>query len=242
MAKFRSLFEFSLYRIFTGMIRFFPRKIILWLGSETGRLFFHLGRKHRSIALKNLYTALGKDKTPSEIENVAKLSFQYFGKAFLDMTYLAQLKPEKRNSFLKTDGLENLQRALDKGKGVLLLSAHFGLWEIISAILSKAGKLNVVARPLDNQLMEGELLKLRNALGARVISKHHASRNILQALRRNEIVSILIDQNVLREESVFVDFFSKKASTTPGLACSTSEPKQPLFRHSVIPPGIKSII
>jgi KDO2-lipid IV(A) lauroyltransferase len=55
-------------------------------------------------------------------------------------------------------------------------------------------------------------------LGARVISKYHASRNVLQALRRNEIVAILIDQNVLREESVFVDFFNKKASTTPGLA------------------------
>jgi len=218
MEKLRSLFECSLYQIFAGLIRFFPRKIILLLGRETGRLFFILDRKHRSIALKNLYTALGKDKTPSEIKNIAKLSFQHFGKAFLDMIHLAQLKPEKRNSFLLTDGLENLQRALDKGKGILLLSAHFGLWEIISAILSKAGKLNVVARPLDNQLMEKELLKLRNALGAQVISKYHASRNILQALRRNEIVAILIDQNVLREEAVFVDFFNKKTSTTPGLA------------------------
>jgi len=218
MEKLRSLFEFSLYQIFAGLIRFFPRKIILFLGRETGRLFFHLSRKHHNIALKNLYTALGKDKTPSEIENIAKLSFQHFGKTFLDMIYLAQLKPEKRNSYLIPDGLENLQTALDKGKGVLLLSAHFGLWEIISAILSKAGKLKVVARPLDNPLMEKELLKLRNALGAMVISKYHASRNILQALRKNEIVAILIDQNVLREESVFVDFFSKKASTTPGLA------------------------
>jgi KDO2-lipid IV(A) lauroyltransferase len=138
MEKLRSLFEFSLYRIFAVLIRFFPRKIILLLGNETGRLLFHLGRKHRRIALKNLYTALGKDKTPSEIENIAKLSFQYFGKAFLDMIYLAQLKPEKRNSYLITDGLKNLQTALDKGKGVLLLSAHFGLWEILSAILSKA--------------------------------------------------------------------------------------------------------
>ncbi len=218
MEKLRSLFEFSLYQIFAGLIRFFPRKIILFLGRETGRLFFHLSRKHHNIAFKNLYTALGKDKTPAEIENIAKLSFQHFGKTFLDMIYLAQLKPEKRNSYLIPDGLENLQTALDKGKGVLLLSAHFGLWEIISAILSKAGKLKVVARPLDNPLMEKELLKLRNALGAMVISKHNASRNILQALRKNEIVAILIDQNVLREESVFVDFFSKKASTTPGLA------------------------
>jgi KDO2-lipid IV(A) lauroyltransferase len=101
--------------------------------------------------------------------------------------------------------------------------------------VSRIGTLNVVARPLDNPLVERELVLFRTTLGARIISKFQAVRPILQALRRNEIVAILIDQNVLRSQAVFVDFFGLPAATTPSLASfylRARSPLIPVFCHS----------
>jgi KDO2-lipid IV(A) lauroyltransferase len=93
-----------------------------------------------------------------------------------------------------------------------------GNWEVASLAISKIGRLSVVARPLDNRLLEKELARFRETLGVRVISKFQAAKPILQSLRQNEIVAILIDQNVLRSQAVFVDFFGIPAATTPSLA------------------------
>jgi KDO2-lipid IV(A) lauroyltransferase len=90
----------------------------------------------------------------------------------------------------------------------------------------------VVARPLDNRLVEAEMARFRGDLGARVISKFQAAKPVLQALRRNEMVAILIDQNVLRSQGVFVDFFGLPASTTPAPAAfhlRSGSPLHPVF-------------
>ena len=94
------------------------------------------------------------------------------------------------------------------------------------------GKINVIARPLDNRLLEEELIKIRKKLGAAVIYKQQAARPILRALKDNAMVAILIDQNVVRNQAVFVDFFGKAAATTPGLAAfflKTGSPVIPIF-------------
>ena len=102
---------------------------------------------------------------------------------------------------------------------MLVFSAHFGNWEVAAQAIARLGPLNVVARPLDNPLIEARLAVFRDRLGAKVISKFQAAKPILQALRRNEIVAILIDQNVQRKEAVFVDFFGLggRHDTRPGL-------------------------
>jgi KDO2-lipid IV(A) lauroyltransferase len=128
------------------------------------------------------------------------------------------LSNRQKLKLLTVEGEENILRALAFGRGVLLFSAHFGNWEIASLAASRHGRLNVVARPLDNALLEQDLVRFRNSLGAHVISKFQAARPVLQSLRRNEIVAILIDQNVLLSQAVFVDFFGRPAATTPALA------------------------
>jgi KDO2-lipid IV(A) lauroyltransferase len=144
------------------------------------------------------------------------------------------LRAARRNALLKVEGEEHILQALRAGRGVLVFSAHFGNWEAASQAVSGLGPLNVVARPLDNPLLEARLTEFRTRLGAKVISKYQASRPILQALHRNEIVAILIDQRVQRKEAVFVDFFGAPAATTPGLASfylRTRSPLIPVFCH-----------
>lgn len=209
-----------------------PRRLCLLMGHILGFLFFCFDRRHRSIALSNLKSALGKNTSDAALKRIARNSFLHFGEILFDIIKFTHLREEKKNKLITVEGEEFIQEVLKEGKGALLFSAHFGNWEIAPFLLSRMGKLSVVARPLDNRFLENQLLKLRTKLGAKVIYKHQASRQILRLLRANEMVAILIDQNVLWDQAVFIHFFGKLAATTPSLATfylRTGSPLLPVF-------------
>jgi KDO2-lipid IV(A) lauroyltransferase len=242
MAQKRSPFELSAFRALRGLIRILPRPICLALGRGLGLLAYGLDARHRRLAKDNLRTAFGRDLAVPERDRIARTSFRHFGAILFDILKLAELGPDEVAKRISVEGAEHLEAALGEGKGVLLFTAHFGNWEVGAASISRRGRLKVVARALDNALLEKELAALRAALGAEVIYKTWASRPILQALRRNEMVAILIDQNVLRSQAVFVDFFGKAAATTPALAAlhlRTRAPLLPVFCASDPPRGYR---
>ena len=116
-------------------------------------------------------------------------------------------------------GAENLHEARARGRGVFLLSAHFGSWELGAIRAGMLGEpIASVVRPLDNALLEGELARRRTRFGNRLIRKKDAAREILRELRHGGTVAILIDQNVLPGEGIFVPFFGRLAATSPSLA------------------------
>ena len=229
MASFKELSEFLLFQITKAPLSILSRKLCLSLGQTLGLTFYYLDKRHRQIALSNLKIAFGKELSASELKKIARNSFMHFGKTFMDIIKLPHLGEEKRNALINVEGEENLHKALREKKGALLFSAHYGSWEIAPFFLSKKGKLSVIARPLDNKLLEKELLKLRTRQGSHVIYKHQAAKKILQSLRGKDMVAFLIDQNVLRQQAVFVDFFGKKAATTPSLAAFFLRTKSPLI-------------
>ena len=229
MANFKELFEFSLFQIAKVPLSILSRKLCLSLGQTLGLAFYYLDKRHRLIALSNLKIAFGKELPLTELKRIARNSFMHFGKTFMDIIKLPHLGEEKRNALINIEGEENLLKALREKKGALLFSAHYGSWEIAPFLIAKKGELSVIARPLDNKLLEKELLKLRTSQGSHVIYKHQATKKILQSLRAGEMVAFLIDQNVLRQQAVFVDFFGKKAATTPSLASFSLRTKSPLI-------------
>lgn len=215
-----------------GFLRILPRGAVRALGRVLGWLAFTFDRPHRALAEANLRAAFGDSPSNEEIRELVRRAFRHFGIAFFDLFHLAWLPPRKRSRFLQIEGGDHLRKAAESGKGVLIFTAHFGLWEIAQALINPIVPMHVVARPLDNPFLERWLLRLRARLGSRVISKFSAGRGILKALNANQAVGILIDQNVQIHEAVFVDFFGKPAATTPSLALfhlRTGAPLIPLF-------------
>ncbi len=220
---------FSLFRLLGGVVFFLPRRLCLLMGAALGTLLFYADKKHRRLALSNLDRAFGPRLSPDLRRRIARDSFKHFGQMIAANLKWMHLGESRREELLAVEGENNIRRALEEGKGVLLFSAHLGNWEIASSVISKIGRLSVVARPLDNRLLEKELVRFRNSLGARVISKFQAARPIIRSLRQNEIVAILIDQNVLRSQAVFVDFFGIPAATTPSLASFHLRARSPIL-------------
>lgn len=122
--------------------------------------------------------------------------------------------------FIRYEGLENFQRAAARGRGVLVATAHLGNWEFSAfAHALMTAPMAVVARPLDNPLLDALITHYRTLSGNRVLGRgQHFLRPLLETLRANGAVGILVDQNVTADRGVFVDFFGRKACVDAGLA------------------------
>jgi Kdo2-lipid IVA lauroyltransferase/acyltransferase len=109
-------------------------------------------------------------------------------------------------------GLENFTAAQQRGKGVLVATAHLGNWELSAfAHALLVAPMHIVVRPIDNPKIDALVERRRTLSGNRVIAKKDAARGILRALGAGGAVGILIDQNTTPEQGVFVDFFGVQA-------------------------------
>lgn len=188
------------------------------LGGRLARMYLRLAPSRRRILLDNLAAAF-PDQTPAQRETLARASVENFGAAFIEFLDSPRSSREEIQSRVRVEGAEHLETARGRGKGVFLLSAHFGSWELGAVRAGMLGEpIASVVRPLDNPLLEGELARRRTRFGNRLIRKKEAAREILRDLRQGRTVAILIDQNVLPAEGVFVPFFGRLAATSPSLA------------------------
>jgi KDO2-lipid IV(A) lauroyltransferase len=184
------------------------------LGTAVGRLLFVLDRRHRRVAWENLTMAFGSSSTPQEIQEMTRAHFRCLGKTFVDICRLIRLTPADLKEVVEVDGQETLETI--RGRGVLFVTGHFGPWEYLPAAATHlAGEpLTVVARPLDNPYLDRFLNRVRERWGSRVVEKREALKVLLEVLRQEGRVGILIDQYVARGEGVLIEFFGRPASTT----------------------------
>lgn len=202
------------------------------LGGRLARLYLGIAASRRTILHGNLSNAF-PELPPVEVAALARRSAENFGAAFIE--FLDSLRFDRREieDRVRVVGEEHLAAARARGKGVFLLSAHFGSWELGAVRAGMLGEpISSVVRPLDNPLLEEELAKRRTRFGNRLIRKKDAAKEILRELRHGRTVAILVDQNVLPDEGVFVPFFGRLAATTPSLALlqlKTEAPVVPVF-------------
>jgi len=188
------------------------------LARAAARLYFRLGTRRRTIAIENLRRAF-PELAPPEAIAIARRCAENFGSVFFDFLAASRLSREELSAAVEIEGKDHYLGAVARGRGVFLLSAHFGNWEIgaLAAGLL-ASPIASVVRPLDNPLLDLDLSRLRGKFGNRTIGKKHAAREILREMRAGGTVAILIDQNVLAREAVFVPFFGRPAATSSALA------------------------
>ncbi len=194
--------------------------------------------KHQKIARENLQFAFGREKSEAQINQLANECFVNFGKGMVDLAYYIDT-PSKLASKVTVEGKKYLDEALKLQKGVIAVSAHFGNFVLMHMKLILDGyKVNVMIRPTRDQKFEKYIYGLRIKVGIKTIyavPRRACIQQCLNALRNNEIVFILLDQNFGDEGNVFVDFFGKQAATAPGpvvLAKRTGAPIVPMFIRS----------
>lgn len=192
-----------------------PRKTALTIGAMLANLIFELSTNDKRRTYNNLRSCLGI-KDEREIADIATKCFQHWGKSLIEVMQFPELTREKVNQLVVFEGRENLDLALQAGRGVVLLTAHFGNWELLGASLTLNGyPLNVIAREVRSEKLQRLLAEYREAVGMKVIYRGASVKNGLRCLKRNEILGILPDVDT-KTDGVFVDFFGRLAYTPFG--------------------------
>lgn len=216
--KVRHALEAAGFWLLLGAARVLPRRVLLAVGSLAGTLGFALDARHRRIADHNLELAFGRTLSPGARARLQRACWRHFGRITLDSLHFPQLDAASASRLAEVSGLSSLRAAHAAGKGILLYSGHYGHWELAALVQGFLGMpLTLVARPLDNPVLERMLARLRTVSGNVVVHKRNAIREMLQTLSRGGGVAIVIDQDA-RDAGVFVPFLGRLASTTPTLA------------------------
>jgi KDO2-lipid IV(A) lauroyltransferase len=199
-----------------GLARALPFPLVARMGTAVGELLFRAVPRYREVALRNMSRAFEWDA--DRTEEVTRQAFRNLGKTLVEFLRLPTLSPNQVRRLCRVEGMEYLREGLAAGRGVLVISAHYGNWELFAARVVLDGiPLCVVARDANDAATNALVNGIREARGYRVIPRQSAPRGVLSALRRNEAVVILMDQNTI-QGGEFVPFFGRAAATVTGPA------------------------
>jgi KDO2-lipid IV(A) lauroyltransferase len=201
-------------------------------GHALGRVAYKVDRKRRRIALENLEHAFPA-RPVEERRALARAMFGHFGALLLELIKFGTYSREQILASTEVEGEERVRQAHLQGRGVLYFSGHFGYWEIQAiAHAVRIEPMSVLARPLDNPLLNTMLEDIRTSTGNTVIYRQGAVRRMLRDLAARRGVGVLIDQHLHSPEAVYVGFFRRPAATPSALAAlalRTGAPVIPLF-------------
>jgi len=234
--SFNSRLEYALFAGMIALIKYSPPWI---LNLEKKGLIFFLKKgspRHARLIARNLALAF-PDAASARLDGLKQSIYDHFGGIFFEIARtFARGNPQAILARAQVRRLDILERVLEKKRGVIVFSAHFGNWEWIPLFLrDRLGRtVHSIARPMDNPLIEEKVRAFREAMGSRVIYKQGSLRTILKRLAANELIYLLIDQNTVPREGVFVDFFANQASaitTVSQLYLKKGIPVVPVFLH-----------
>jgi Kdo2-lipid IVA lauroyltransferase/acyltransferase len=218
MAKERNfLIDWAQYlgvRVVSTVLQCWPVNANLRTARRLGDLMYRVDRKHRERALANLrrsFPALSDAKR----EELARRSMQELFMFFVEMLFTTRLI--RIDTWAKYAELVNfepvLEMLLKRERGVIMLTAHYGNFEILGYLLATLGfPTSSVARPLDNPLLSDFVFGVREKMGQRIIAKKGATQDVVEVIESKGAVGFVADQNA-GSKGIFVDFFGRKAST-----------------------------
>jgi KDO2-lipid IV(A) lauroyltransferase len=212
--RFLQRIEYTVYRVIAGSIRRMSEERVARWGARLGALSRRILRSRDRLAMRNL-GATFPAKTQPELREILDQAWRFFGQEMLEFVRAQGYSLEELVGRCTFVDAEILEAARARGKGTLLISGHFGGWEIGGlALMARVNDVRTVARPLDNELLERELAVSRARTGAQVVDRRRAARALMRGLAENAVVVLLPDQAVLPREGVLVPFMGRKAWTT----------------------------
>lgn len=215
----------------------FPYRLQLQFGKNLGRISYYLLKKFRRIAEINLKLCF-PELSNQERESLLKKQFQSLGMGLIESAMAWWMPDHKLDSLIHVQGLEHLQKALAKNKGVLILSAHFTSLDICGRLFSNIFPMYVVYREQKNRVIDRFLKQHRNFNWMQPIHRH-AIRKIIKTLKQNKAIWYAADQDYGPTHSIFPPFFNISTATisTPSRYANRTEAQVVTLFYHRLPKG-----
>ncbi len=209
----RVIFEIPLLFLGRCLIPLLTRKAVIGLSRVAGSLTYKLSHKQRRVAEANVDVAFGDTKSCDEKRDIIVKSFQSFALLLLDLFWFNAFTVRRLNRFARYDDSAKILLAPAPH---ILLTAHYGNWEIIGLNSGHVGRaMTSIAMPLKNSFIDRELHRLRTKTGSAIAEREGGITQIVRALRNGQNTTLLVDQNTIPEAGgVFVPFFGLPAPVT----------------------------
>lgn len=209
--------EYAAVRLLEALACALPAPAAYGLGRVLGRLALLLGVR-APVARANLARAF-PEKSPSEREAILRAAYGQAGMTVVEHLRYSVLAPAELDEAIRSiRGFGNVAEALARGKGAVLVTGHFGAFELGGAAVARAGHpVSFLVRGQSNPLVDDLIARNRRALGVTVLGHGRGVREALRALRQGGCVALVADQDAGRD-GVFVPFFGVLSSTPPGPA------------------------
>ncbi len=205
-----------------------PLAVVRGLGRFVGFIFGDVMRHHRDEALEALERCI-PELSAAERKKTIHRMYILQGIHFMEFIWYSIKGIDRVKQVVEIEGHEHFEQALERGKGVIALTAHIGCFELMPMATASYGyKLSTIVKKIKNEAVNEVIEKLRSHEGLAFLATRNAYRDCLKALRRNEVVGMIIDQNMTRDSGIFVDFFGQPACTSPGLAYMAAQSQAPV--------------
>ena len=206
-----SLFFFKLFRT---ILKLLPEKVKIYIGKRLGFLFRLLSGKRKRITIENLRKS-NLNLSQNDIKEVVKKSYENLGLTLVELLTIDNYDFNGSNSKVQYENIELINSALENKKGVILLSGHFGNWELLAysagVLLNKP--LNVVVKYQMNPFTDKYLRNMRQRGGNVLLDMNKAGRRLISTLKENGIIAMLADQRAPKKDSITLDFMGREART-----------------------------
>lgn len=202
------------------------------VGEVLGELVFHVTGMRKKLVMEHLVRVYGDTGENNKLRAMSRSVYRQLGRTAVEHARLLAGRTTDLRDRLEISGEEHVARARKRGRGVILITGHFGYWELLGATVALLGyPITVVAKKLHNPAVDRLVHLGRERLGMAVTLMDTAPSAVLRALRRNECVGLLTDQDA-GDGGVFVEFLGLGASTYQGpalFALRTGAPIVPCF-------------
>lgn len=209
--------EYSLARALEGAITHLPAGASDPVGSAIGGLVRRPFGIRRRVVEENLRRAF-PEADGAWIEETTRRAYAHLGREVFAMVRLSRLSPAEVIALTDVPSWPEVEDALAEGKGALLVTGHYGNWEVAAAAVAARGvPISAVVKPQRNRLVNAMVERARARLGIGTITMRKAPREVPRVLARGGVVGIVADQDA-RSKGIWVPFFGVPASTFRGPA------------------------
>ncbi|MDR3195429.1 MAG: lysophospholipid acyltransferase family protein [Endomicrobium sp.] len=226
--KFQDYAEYIALKIVIFFIRLFPFKLAVNAGETIGVVFYYIVNFRRSHVI-DMLTQSFPEKSKKEIRIITINTYRNFAKTVVEIIFFPIMSDEEIKKLLAFTNEHLVEKSYSEGRGTIFMSAHLGNWELTALAYSKIYPMSVVVANQSNFLVDKMMDNVRTNQGFATISRDGmAFRDVMKALKRNEIVAFLADQDA-GPQGVFIPFFGRLTSTPKGAALFALRAKCPII-------------
>lgn len=215
----RQLLIRFVFLVFYVLLRVIPVRAQPWLARKLGDIAYGSSSARGDLIRENLRIAFRDTYTGAELDDIARRSYHNIFMSAFEFIRFPLYRDEDIARMVDIEGEEHVREALARGRGVIIVSAHFGSWELLAARIHTLGfPMTVVGRDQNDSLINDFIVRLRTSKGTKNIPRGAPMfQHITLLLKSNELVGLVSDQNA-GKRGVFTDFFGIPASTFKGPA------------------------